>query len=243
MIKLHKAVMGAAALVLAAAFAFGASGCSKATRNAERIKSEETTPDIWAVYVGGNNFGNCKITYNYYQYSKGYSGGMLRETTEYNQKVLIFDGKTEYVETRTWTEGQFGKFSLDTKVVETAVYSQRVEQGGGTVTYRYKRNAAGKWDRSIKSGNVAQEECHDIFGDIDKVYGDYVFSEERKGYVRESDNDGEYYVIKFRDGKLAGIWREINDEEYGGAIKTTVYDIVFSYDAQTLTLPAEYDRA
>ena len=248
-----KTLLAAVALTLAAGFAFGMAGCSGGgTSNAKKIKSEEVTEDQWNAFFGldqdssedDGKLEDCRIVLNTYSRMQSYSNGILTDGKNYSETEIVIDGDKDYVRTSSRSEGKLGDISVNDEEPETVIYSEKTEKDGVPVYYSYTQNAASEWekDAALSSEGYSQysELITSLFGYQLKTtsYEDYVFSSDRGGYVLKTDLKGDQPVLKFKDGKLVGVWLEV--EAYSNGKTETTYDLVITYEDQTVNLPTEF---
>ena len=247
--KGKKMILAAVALTLAAGFAFGMAGCSGgATSNAKKIKSEEVTEEQWNAIFGldqtdsedDGTLEDCKMEATVTYDSQTYQNGVLLDVTNVIEWEIIIDGGKDYVKSKSWQKGKYGEITIDDENPETIVYSEKSEKNGVPVYYQYTQNAAFGWEKDVASG-MAGQTAYETFFDILSValqYDMYVYSEDANGYVVKQDLKGQGPVFKFKDGKLVGIYMQMENFEDGHEVVTC--DLVITYGDQTVNLPTEF---
>lgn len=253
-----KTLLAAVALTLAAGFAFGMAGCSGGgTSNAKKIKSEEVTEDQWNAFFGldqdssedDGKLEDCRIVLNTYSRMQSYSDGILTDGKNYSETEIVIDGDKDYVRTSSRSEGKLGDISVNDEEPETVIYSEKTEKDGVPVYYSYTQNAASEWEKDGATSSAALEKYSKLMYELAKSfpsfnsgnvfnYDDFVFSADRGGYVFKTDLKGDLPVLKFKDGKLVGVWLEV--EAYSNGKTETTYDVVITYEDQTVNLPTEF---
>lgn len=215
-----------ASVVLAGVMCVGFAACAD---KAESMKGEEVTAEQWAEAFKAENFENVKVE------------GTSKTTTEMGEisgksttevKTVIADGKAYYkLSAEGSGEGEDAK-------MEKEQYEEKVE--GATVIYT--KNDDGAWVKTeggygIAFGMVSQ------YTALATQYENFEYNADKKGYVQKNGGDSEFgeMVYKFKDGKLAAIWAEIDEEEEELGIKMSVkgtYSILFTYGGQSVDIPA-----
>ena len=112
----------------------------------------------------------------------------------------------------------------------------------GTYTM-YTKDASGNWIMSDSAVGVAADIIVGMIGSLSEIYESYVYSEDRRGYVKADDLDGTEEVLKFKDGKLAAVWAQVEKPDFDDNDFTYAVQVIqtssamFTYGGQSLTLP------
>lgn len=238
--KGKKIVSLIALATLSAGIICGASACSGVSTAAKGMKSEEITAEQWEnifTFTDETVFSNCKMEYGMMVNEVTYEYGVKIERTTYADITITVADDNLYCFASYSQTGKYGDISLDEEKKEEERYLRTNTDGTFTL---YSKDATGEWQTSTEAGTGSLPEMGDLiegFGTI-MDYENYVFSRARKGYVLKSDVDGEGCVIKFRDGKLAGLWEEYDrvNTNNDGREKATM-SLVIKYGGQKVNLP------
>ena len=120
------------------------------------------------------------------------------------------------------------------------MYSARKADGTYTM---YTKDASGNWIMSDSAVGVAADIIVGMIGSLSEIYESYVYSEDRRGYVKADDLDGTEEVLKFKDGKLAAVWAQVEKPDFDDNDFTYAVQVIqtssamFTYGGQSLTLP------
>lgn len=238
--KGKKLLCAASVAVLSAGIICGASACSVASTAAKNIKSEEITAQQWDdvfSFADETIYSDCKLEMGKTYHTETYKSGVKVEYTTYANVTLIVAGDNAYCLITGNQEGKYGDISLDREVQDIELYLRSNADGTNTI---YEKDASGEWMTYTSSDTGGMPDIGDLVGEFDVLFDfeDYVYSKNRKGYVVSSDTEGDGCVIKFKDGKLAGIWQEYDDVTSGndGREKVTM-SLTIKYGGQKVNLP------
>lgn len=238
--KGKKLMCAAAVAVLSVGITCGAAACSGVSTAAKGIKSEEITAQQWDdvfAFADETIYSDCKLEFGVMYNTVYYDVGIKVEYTTYTNVTLTVAGDNAYCRITVSQKGKYGDISLDKDLPDEEIYLRSNTDGTNTV---YEKNAAGEWMTSTSSGTGGMPDIGDLVGEFDVLFDfeDYVYSKDRKGYVVSSDIEGDGCVIKFKDGKLAGIWQEYDDvtSSIDGREKITM-SLTIKYGGQKVKLP------
>lgn len=213
------------------------------SRRAEEIVSEEVTESEWNMYLGydlsedDEIFDNLKVFCRENYLSAYYLFGQPMETKEFDEREIVFDGDNKYYKRKSVLKDDNWEVN---QVDESEIYLQQIQDGRQNVYYKYARGEDGAWKKFKTLDDAPFSAYLSLIRALpSRDYDDYIFIEERRGYVRntdETDETDDGYVIKFLDGKLAGIWREkitFKNDTYSQSIT----DMVLTWGDQNVALP------
>lgn len=226
--------------IFASAFYLINAGYLTISRRAEEIFSEEVTESEWNMYLGydlsedDEIFDNLKVSCREYYLSAYYFLGQPMEREEFDEREIVFDGDNKYYKRKSVLKDDNWEVN---QVDESEIYLQQIQDGRQNVYYKYTRGEDGAWKKFKTLDDATFSAYLSLLSSLPGLdYYEYSFSEERQGYVYNTDAAGDGYVIKFLDGKLAGIWREkitFKNDTYSQSIT----DMVLTWGDQNVALP------
>ena len=225
------------AAALAALLAVSLTACS----SAEKMKSEEVTAEEWTAAFAEGNFANVRMEAEQKSVRTGKTSGGKVDVTQTVRLTAVIAGDLEYYKMEVTETGKVHGVDISDPVPAAEMYSAKTEEGMYTV---YTRNGAGKWTTSVSAVSVAADFIAEAIASFAGNFEDYVYSADRRGYVRSDDTDGSGEVLKFADKKLAAVWQsdtsvDYDDIDYTYAIRvSSTASMTLEYGGQSITLPA-----
>lgn len=241
--KGRKAIGKVVALGLTVCAVFGLASCSDVSSKAKRMKSEEVTEAEWEEIFGYGAdydaiFSDCEVIFQGESTEETYINGVKSKITLVETYTFVVDGMKQYLSVSSAQKGKYGDIKVDEEEPLTEYYSVKNEDGTYT---QYQKDAAGAWTTSVSYSyyGIAIGSIMDLLDSIYwNHYTDYVFSEERKGYVDTDDFEGEEYVVKFdEEGRICGLCREY-EHFSGNTLTRSELGCVFRYDDAEIKLPS-----
>ena len=242
--KKRAVISAVAGIALAGVMCVSFAACGGGGADAKSVKGEEVTKEVW------------DAAFDYTKFEETYANFKLEESVESVVDAMgiykvTSTGDTTYTfaDKLTYVKGK-----AKTKISGDVPSEVKKLLGDGTVEYEYYADKDGKfiekkdgeWKEVNTSSSLELEYSYTTATDklMSMVYRlpsmdfeDYEFSAENKGYVAKEADEGEFYVLKFVDNKLAAVYVEITFEGMTGKTELT-YNYVMTYGGQSVTLPA-----
>ena len=233
---MKKAVTVFGAAVLAAVFSVGLTACS----SAKSVKSDVVTQEAWKQAFAEENFTNVRMEAEMSVSTAGKAQGGKVDYTQTNRLTVVIAGDYEYYKVESEMTGKILGVDVSDEEPVAEMYSARKADGTYTM---YTKDASGNWIVSDSAVGVAADIIVGMIGSLSEIYGSYVYSEDRRGYVKADDLDGTEEVLKFKDGKLAAVWVQVEKPDFDDNDFTYAVQVIqtssamFTYGGQSLTLP------
>ncbi len=225
----HKLLFGIAAAALAATMCIGFVGCGG---SAKSIKGEEVSREEWTAAFKDDTFANYKlvITGSSEAKTEGKTGKQTSKAT-----VTVADKKEHLVLSSSAEGDAFSEKELEQANKEEEYYVD----GTSLVPVIYGKNDDGKWAK-VTSGTTAST-LVGVVKTLALLYDAFEYNTEKNGYVLKTGQSVaaslEGAVVKFKDGKLAGLYMEMSEEEEDGDYYKIVQDYYFTYGGESVKLP------
>lgn len=248
----------AAAVATAFACAIGLTACAPslprdmATPNAQAVQSGHTTSERWArafdTSSAGDAFVNSQMNVELVTAEEGYlEGAYYTLTTTLRLEVTRAEGLATHVRGLTDSTGSLGGISLDAGETRFEIWckwlgydrDEASDYGLGV------RVDDGEWQTQYAAEDIGRQLNARMIGEtvgLTPLYGDYVFSEERGGYIRKDDAAAKACVIKFSSGgdTLRALYLKTDVLAADNTARISrLVNITFSYAFGSIFVPPE----
>lgn len=228
--KKRTVISAVAGIALAGVMCVSFAACGN---EAESMKGEEVTAEQWAAAFAAENFENVKIEMS--SDSKEEMGEISAKMSMEGE-LIIADGKA-YYKLKYETDGDLGDLAGELGgLKDVEQYEEQVE--GDTVVYT--KNADGAWVKDADDAYPIAFRMLAQYTGMASDYESYEYNADLKGYVEKGSSSDEQLIYKFKDGKLAAIWAEVDESEEAMGVTVSVkgsQSVVFTYGGQSVTLP------
>lgn len=228
-----KNVCAAAAMVLAGAMCLGFAACG--TENAEDMKSEQVTAEVWAAALSEEAFTNYKLDVNM-EYIVKKDGAETAKTVQ-TYLITVADGNAYGKITYVYSGNDIREDDDGNPVTEET--EENYEETTNTGNFRYEKDEAGKWSKEETShvylSTIVLNYCA-----LKNEYDKFEYNEEKQGYTVKSEFQEDLgfsgIVMKFKGGKLVAVIQS-DERESSNNVRVSTGSFVITYGGQKVTLP------
>ena len=253
---MKKGWMAVSAAALSVCMALGATACDGSAKSiVKAMEGQRVTAEQWAEAFSAENFKELSLTVVEESEREGKSFGENFNLKERTETQIRMSETIAYMSIGYEHEGKVAGVDVSEEDEEREVYCQKKADSDG---YEYfYQDSVGEWDKVEVSGTVGGEIMETIAELLVSVlafaeeYDSYLYSPALKGYVmKNSGTEEEAFargVLKFRGGKLAGVYMEEEtvryDIESAYAVRgLSVTEYRIDYGTQNIQLPVVKEK-
>lgn len=249
-----KALISAiAGIALAGVLCAGFAACNGGPDAAKDLKGQTIKKEVWDAALQEDAFANFKLEFETSNVNEKIQAANTLTATRLSKATYVYSAQKTYVKGTNsikYTgvpEDEKENYEDYSLAIEYYLDESGEEEYGKCVAKEDGKWTSVELTKENHNQYASAKGAADLFINSmlpSKNFEDYEYSEEHKGYVVKDANEGELFVVKFKNGKLRAIYVESTSENSYGqdesqyTRKTTdVASYLFTFGGQKVTLP------